>query len=178
MMRPTIFTRSSRLPRAGAAGGPMLAASLIAVLVFSFAGFSAVASEAPPDTFKLEDLVPTETLLFVKCSGVDKLMAQTRSLDLFKLWAEEEVQAFFADTKKMVHQMLAVGEGDFSLPVKEVWSLFQGEIAMAISSHMTIFEEGAALATAISVDMGGNREGFMQTLNGFLEKAAAQANLG
>jgi tetratricopeptide (TPR) repeat protein len=154
-----------------------LSAAVLAILVFSCFGLSAQATEAPPDSLKLEQLVPAETILLVKCSGVNELLEDSRSLDLMKIWAEEEVQAFFADLKAMIPKMLEGGGEGWDFPFKEVWNLFKGEVSVAFTGRMTIFQEGAAPSTAIAADMGGNKEAFMGTINGMMDMLSAQAGL-
>ncbi len=135
-----------------------------------------------PDSLEPEQIMPAETFLMLKCSGVDQLQKEAKSLDLFRLWADPEVQAFFADAQNRLPEMLGKkgGEGHQSMlaaALKNVWSLFKGEVALACSSRLTIFEEGMAPCTALTFDMGDRKEAFSSTIHDLLEKVQMNKDL-
>lgn len=118
-----------------------------------------------PGELKSRQVLPADTtFLFANFSGVDQLLEDRASLDLFKLWAEEEVQAFFAQMKEETLARLS-GGGDAGFPFSQVWDLFQGELTVACSSRLTIFERGAVPAPALLVDMGNDKESFLGTID-------------
>jgi len=124
----------------------------------------------------LDKLVAPDTLLFVKCSGVDEFKKYSEQLDLVRLWAHPEFQAFFADAKAMLPQMLGAGpQAEF--PIKPVWDLFKGNFMAAMSPHLAIFEEGAMPTPVVAMDMTGKQEAFMGTINNMMKMLAEQVGL-
>ena len=142
----SVFIRRSGLSPVKRGAG-ITGAALVLLVLLSGALSPVFAGEAPSISLKLEDVVPADTLLFVKCSGVDQLLAEGKNLDLFRLWREPEVQGFFADAIKKMHEVMGSKEkSDF--PFKKVWQLLKGNISLACSPRFTIFHEGAAPSMA------------------------------
>lgn len=146
----------------------------IALILF-LAGSTAAASTIP-DSLTLEQVVPSETVVFVKCSGIEQWREDGRALDLMRLWQDPEIQALFADARKMLPELLGGNEmGD--LPIKEFWNLFKGEVAFAATPRVTVFREGAAPSMALGLDMGRNKEKILGMLNHLMAQAAAEMGL-
>jgi len=149
--------------------------ALCAVLAATLLVPALAASETPPEGLKLEQIVPNDTILFVKCSGIDRLIEESRSLDLFKLWAEPEIQAFFADTLEMLPGMLG-GHEEQSVPFQELWELVRGDFSLACSGHLAVFEEGALPSLALAMDMGPDPEAFLARIDSLLGMASGMAD--
>ncbi len=175
----TVLSTRSTPQQAGKTRAVLTGTALF--LFLTLVGFAPLgfATESPPVALDLEDIVPAETLLYFKCAGMEQLIADGASLDIFKLWNDPEIQAFFADATKMAHGHLSsAGEGgQWGEQIKQLWSLLQGDMAIAITPRLTIFAEGAAPSTALSVDMGDNKESFLATVDGFLDLAAGHEHL-
>lgn len=170
-MSRVIQSNPSTIPHETIMGRSLLAGAVLTLLLAVLpCGTAAAAGEFLAGSLQLEEIVPAETLLFAKCSGVEQLMADRETLDLFKIWAEEEVQAFFAEARESGTQMIK-SRGGPMLPFKEYWSLLQGEVALALSPRLTIFHEGASPSIALAADMGNRKDAFLGTLNGLLEMA-------
>ena len=168
-MSSSAQSHPSRQP---SAARPLAAgAALLALIVFTCLCPAAAAQDIKADGWKLEEILPEDTMLFLKCSGVEQLMADRPSLDLFRIWAEEEVQDFFAPAYKEIPKYLDAGQPPM-FPFKKVWALFQGEVSLACSTHIVPFSEGAFCATALSVDMAGEKEKFLETLHSLLGMTA------
>ncbi|MHC4941681.1 MAG: tetratricopeptide repeat protein [Planctomycetota bacterium] len=150
-------------------------AALILAVLFSM-NPAAVASEYEEGSLTLDRLVSPDTLLYVRCSGVDRFLEEARSLDLMRLWTDPEVDAFFAEMKKMVPQMLG-GEAEPDWPVDQFWNLFKGDVAMAMSPRLAVFEEGAMPTPALAVDMAGAKERFVRTVNGIVDMLVQEAGI-
>ena len=130
-----------------------------------------------PGTLESSQVLPSDTtFLYANFSGIHQLLEDRKSLDLFKLWADEEIQAFFAPMKELVETKLSGAEG-IDFPFKKVWSLFQGELTLACSSRLTIFERGAVPAPALLVDMGNSREQFLGTIDYLIGMVAQMQHL-
>lgn len=147
--------------------------ALIALLVLVFAP-QAKAEEAKSLT--LDQIVAPDTLLYLKCSGVDELMKYSEQLDLVRLWNHPEFQAFFAETKAMIPQMLAT-EMKAEFPIKPTWDLLKGNIMASMSPRLAIFEEGAMPTPALAIDMTGKQDTFMATVTGMLGMMAKETGL-
>jgi len=171
-------TRSRPHP-AGKTRAVLTGTALFLILFLASLAPVATAEDSPPVTLNLEDIVPAETLLYFKCSGVEQLIADGASLDLFKLWNDPEIQTFFADAKTMANDHLsgAGDSGQWGAHIKKLWSLMQGDMAIAMTPRLTIFAEGAAPSTALAVDMGDTRESFLATVKGFVDMAAGMEHL-
>jgi tetratricopeptide (TPR) repeat protein len=150
-------------------------ALLVALALVGFPP-DATASEAPPEKLKLQHVVPAETLVFLQCAGMEQFKNDSKSLDLVRLWLDPEVRAFLADSEKMLSEQFK-HQGKVNFPVREVWNLLKGDMALACTTRFTIFEEGAAPSMALGVNMDGNKEAFFGTLNHFLDMATEEIGL-
>lgn len=136
----------------------------------------ASASESRSDKVSLEGILPGETLCFIRCAGIEQLLADRDALGLFKIWNEPEVQDFFAAMKEKIPELLA-GEGGPPIPYGEVWSLLQGEICLAVASRPGLFHQTPWPAMAVALDMGGNREAFQERMGSLLDMVARSGRL-
>lgn len=146
---------------------------LLAVLLFLGSGIPAAAQDGQeqPKPLRSEDLLPSGTYLFVKCSGIDQLIAERETLDLFKIWKEPEIQAFFADALEVIPELLE--EEEYStFPFQEVWNLCRGEIGIALCREQPIYELGAAPAAAITLDLGTHGDAFIGPFSDLLGRFA------
>ena len=116
-------------------------------------------------------MVPEDTFLFVEFAGIDRLLADRDSLDIFKIWKEKEVRAFFAEARERLPGVLA-SEGPCAFPVKEMWTLFKGPAALAVTSRTTIVRNRPIPAAALALDTSGRKDVFTKALNILLDKAS------
>ncbi len=140
------------------------------VLLFCLA-LQAQGADSSSGAVKLEEMVSPDTLFFMKCSGLDRMIEKGQSLDLIRLWSDPEVQGFFAEARQILQESLEGGGGP-ELPVKEVWSFLRKEFALAVSSRMTLIENGAVPSMALALDMGDSKETFLGTMNSLMDLAA------
>ncbi len=128
----------------------------------------ASAAESRSERLRFEEIVPADTILFAKVSGIDQFLADRETLDLFKIWAESEVQAFIADSREMIPNALGM-KGEPKFPCNEAWSLLRGEISLACTSRSTIVGNIPFPSTALALDMGDNHEAFLGSVKSLIE---------
>jgi len=129
-----------------------------------------------PGSLSLEEIIPGETLLFCEFSGINALLDDRQTLDLFQLWSEPEVQDFFAEAKATLPTMLKQAQGP-DIPIKELWELLRGETALAINTRLTIFAQGGCPSTALGIDMGNKKEQFLGVMHQMFDMLAGMKGL-
>jgi len=127
---------------------------------------------------KLENILPTDTVIFTKCSGIAQLLEDGKTLELVKLINDAEVQAFIANAKAQGKEMLDQHKKEGKLPdlpfdIKEFWNLFDGEMAIAMNSRVTISHFGPMPSVVLGVDMGDQNEAFLSTVYDLINATAS-----
>lgn len=131
---------------------------------------------AQEEELRLEGLMPADTALLFKCSGIDTLLEEGKSLDLIRLWNDPELKDFFADALEAVVDELPDAD-DPPLPMDEVWNLCRGEVALAWTGGLTMGPVGPMPSVALALDMGGQKEAILEACTGFVEMVAWAQNL-
>jgi tetratricopeptide (TPR) repeat protein len=154
--------------KAGSMRTPLLWAVLLSFLMIPFSAPAVASGDFEPGSCRAEEIFPADTILCVKLSGVNRLMADRESFDLFQIWKEGEVQEFFKETIEMLPDVLGVAASP-PFPVDEIWPFLEGEMTFAIGRRLVIVGENAFPSMALAVDMGSGREAFLSRLEGLLD---------
>ncbi len=150
--------------------------SAIAIVYIACFNIAAAQERTEPASLGFESLIPPDTALLVKCSGIDALKAESASLSLSKLFHDPEVQAFLAEALDMIPDLLDDGE-DAPYPLPELWSLCRGEIAFAWCRNGPFISEKSVPHAAVAVEMGSDREAFKKQLNSLIDVTAWARNM-
>jgi len=152
----------------------------LTVLLFFLCGsattFTNAQEESQSTLLRFEAILPEDNALFIKCSGINQLLADGRTLDFVKLWMDPEVKDFFSEAIEAIPDELPEGD-EPRIPYKELWSLCRGEVAFALMSGLSNESEAPIPSMVLCLEMGTGNETFLEAIQSFLNDFAWSWNL-
>jgi len=131
--------------------------------------FALLVAVAPPASAApaFETVLPDDTIAFVSVRDLPTLQSRFKKHSAYDLWKEPSVQQFFERAIQRLKEEVAKVEGDAGVKLSEVWSLFHGQIALAVS----VGENVADPEVILLVDVGTEGERAMQWVDALNDAA-------
>ncbi len=103
---------------------------------------------------RFEDVLPEDTLFLVTIRDIPALGEKLKGYSLYDLWQEPSVQRFLEKPFHRLEEEIQKAEGEAGVTLKELWSLLQGQAALAVSADPA----SPAPEVVLLVDVGDQGE--------------------
>ncbi len=129
---------------------------------------AALCSSAPAVSF--EQVLPQDTIFFVTVRNLPDLQARLKTHQAYRIWNEPSVQRFLAKPIDRLKQEIQKVEGKTGVTVDHVWSLFHGQIGLAVSMD----ENADEPEWLLMADVGQDGDRAIKLIEALLEAGARE----
>jgi hypothetical protein len=103
-----------------------------------------------------EKAAPEDTIAFVTVRSMPAFQQHLKADALYAIWQEPSVQKFLEKPVESLRQKLAAAEGNAGVKFDEIWSLFHGQVALAVTSDPH-GSDGSDVVLLVDVGNDGER---------------------
>ena len=108
-----------------------------------------------------EKALPEDTIAFVTARSMPAFQQHLKADPLYAIWQEPSVQKFLEKPAESLRQNMTEAEGKAGIKFDEIWSLFHGQVALAVTTDANDSDKPDVM---LLVDIGNDGDRAMQLM--------------